>query len=215
MAKILVPYQVDRLIAPTIPHLMPAETWPSQTVRMDLLVAHSAALDKLKAFRTDISMKAKEILRWAIVLGSGGLGLYVLGDAVPNMTRDVVRGDISSVVFGLLLLAILAGPPLTLSYLVFRRQYRPIAAVLIAMAALFVFTKVLRLVTESGVMEYVMRAPLENHSGPSGLALSFFCLLVSLLCLLAPFYAAGWIFRRGKKLIERCLPEAAREERTV
>lgn len=135
----------------------------------------------------NIKTLAKEILRWSVIAVSGGCGVWLLIEAV----RSVVHGHgdwvVALVEIGLSVL--IAIPCFAVAYFCLRRQYRKLYPFLGMVGSIAIFAELSLLPEQLGVRQFLYRQIHENHFW------AFLGLLLALLIVFVPIYAAAWFYR--------------------
>jgi len=144
-------------------------------------------------------MKAKEILRWAVILLFGFVGLSFFRMCLPMFRLD---SEVLwfRLVFALFLTALMAGLPLAISYFAFRRQYGNVSTVVAFLGAFVLFGSLSSLMSKIPIDDFL------KGLEPQWQALALFPLLFSLLF---PFFAARWFYRFSLRLVRRFFPALA------
>lgn len=142
----------------------------------------------------------KTALRWLVVSGFGGYGIYTLVEGIvfASSNRDVH----SATVWLFVLSSMLAysGLWIAIACFVLRRQYRHLCTLVSVLAAVIVFGFLVSLAFRLRLYE---RLRAWNDS-------AWFLLIalpLSLAALLIPFYGARWAFRRGQSILSRFIPD--------
>jgi hypothetical protein len=153
---------------------------------------------------SNIKTLVKEILRWGVIIASGGYGVWQLFDAGR---RIILRwnGDLFDVLFLLLFPTIIAVPFLAVAYICLRRQYRKLFLVLGVIGSLVIFFELFFLPEQLGIFQFMDRHTDENHS------FAILGLPIILLSFFGPIYAAAWFFRFCHRLAN---PGMEKEPRT-
>jgi hypothetical protein len=128
---------------------------------------------------------AKEILRWAAIVASGGCGLWILAPTGLSVLRW--NGGWFSFLI-LFLSLVFAAPCFAVACICWRRQYRKLFMVLGVVGSIAVFGECLLLPGQFGIYEFFGSHARENP------AIGILGLPLSLLFLFGPAYAAGWFF---------------------
>ena len=135
--------------------------------------------------------RAKEIVRWAVIVASGGCGLWLLAEAARACFHVRWRGEwFDLFIFSTLFLFVLAATaPLSIAYICFRRQYRRLYLVLGVVGAVIVFGECMSLPDQLGIYRIAGHPPHENP------VFAVLGLPLALLFLFGPAYAAAWFYR--------------------
>ena len=151
--------------------------------------------------------RAKAVLRWSVIVGSGSFGVYCYASTIPSLFTSTEPDRVTWWLHLLLALPVLLvfSPPLFIPYFVWRGDYRRLAGFLNGIGAVCVFfaasslcRPLLPLLAPKG--DHLTETPWTMVLGLAAAA----CLL------LGPFYAAGWFYRLAQRLTTRWLftPEA-------
>jgi hypothetical protein len=134
----------------------------------------------------------KEILRWIVILATGGAGLWLLGDVVRRGVGTRFNGDWTDI-FGLMMLILLvlaAAPFWATAYFCWHRQYRKLFLVLGIVGCVVLFLGLPMVFEELGLFKSViMRQGIGENLGfgflefPIGLLITF-----APICAAAGFY---------------------------
>lgn len=144
-------------------------------------------------------MKAKELLRWAMIVAFSSLGLYALPAHLRAIHHGYVERDWLWVIFSLWFGMLVTGIPLAISYLVFRRAYRRLTSIAAFLAALVLWSALMSLQRHFKVDEFFYSQVTVRTW------FLFIALPVTLLGLFGPIYAAAWFYRRCMRLADRYL----------
>jgi hypothetical protein len=152
---------------------------------------------------THLTTLAKEMLRWVVIVASGGYGLWQLIYAGRGVMRWT--GDWLALAFTLVFPLLVAAPFLAVAYICLRRQYRKLFLVLGVIGCIVVFAGLSALFEQLGMFQFMDRQEHENRG------LAFLFLPLVLLSLFGPIYAAAWFFRLCRRL---AYPEMGKKPKT-
>lgn len=145
---------------------------------------------------SDTKSFVKEILRWLVIVTSGGYGVWQLLDASRRAIGMRWNGDWSDILGFIvpLMPLLVAAPFLAVSYICFRRQYRKLFIVLGVIGCIAVFAELSALPEQLGMFQFMDRHIHENHD------YAFLGLPLAFLVVFGPIYAAAWFYRLCQRL---------------
>ncbi|NLE38737.1 MAG: hypothetical protein GX621_12000 [Pirellulaceae bacterium] len=144
-----------------------------------------------------MSRCGSNLLRWCVIAGFGGFGVWQLVGA----GHDVIarwNGNWLDAFFRCVFPLALASLSFAVALICLRRQYGELVTIASALGGLAVFLVLMSLPGRLGINEF-MDQQLRNDSD-----FVFIALLVSLICLFGPIYATG-AFLRFCKWLWHCL----------
>ena len=140
----------------------------------------------------------RETLRWVVIAAAGGVGIKAAWAEGWHIVTGW-NGDWLGAAVSLLFILVLAGLPLTVAYIVLRRQYGKLFVLLgmVGAAVLFVFLNAM--IEQSGAFQFFERRIPD----------SFYAVLTIpfiLLMFLGPIYVAAGFFRLCLRLARKISP---------
>jgi ABC-type branched-subunit amino acid transport system permease subunit len=141
-------------------------------------------------------LNTKRTLRWLVIAGFGGYGIYTLVEGVLHVSA---KPDVHWAAFWFFLFPVMlvsSGLLIAVAYFVLRRQYRHLCTLVSVLAAVIVFGFLISLPDRLGLQERLRTL----DDSPWFLLIA---LPTSLAALLIPFYGARWAYRRGQAILSR------------
>ena len=148
---------------------------------------------------------AKEILRWVVIVASGGFGLWQVVEAGRGIMRW--NGDWLDALVVLVFPLVAATPFLAVAYICLRRQYRKLFIVLGVIGSVAIYILLYTLPDWLGVHEFIGNHIQKNHD------LAFLAVPLVFVLLFGPICLAAWFFRLCHRLAYP-LPTWARTPKT-
>jgi hypothetical protein len=153
-------------------------------------------------------MNTKKTLRWLVITGFGGYGIYTL---VKDILHVSAKPDVHGAAFWFFLLPFMlvySGLFIAVAYFVLRRQYRHLCMLVSVLAAVIVFGFLISLTDRLDLPER-LRA---WDDSPWAILIA---LTLSLAALLIPFYGARWAYRRGQVILSRFIHDDTPPQRAA
>jgi len=136
-----------------------------------------------------MQMNTKSMLRWLVVGGFAGYGIYSLVDGMIDLAQQHGGHWVFRWLFLAPLTVVVSGVFLTISYFTFTRQYRRLCSLIAVVVAVAVFGCIISVPDWLGITDW-------DGPGAHGI-LSVVGGLLSILALVAAWYGARWIYRRA------------------
>ena len=134
-------------------------------------------------------------MRWVVIAGFGGYGIYTLIDGILHVSA---KPDVHWAAFWFFLLPFLlvySGLFMAVAYLTFAQQYRRLCALIAFVAAITAFSCIIWIPEWLGLADW---ADPRAHGADS-----FIEGLASIAALVAGWYGARWVYRRAHTFLLR------------
>lgn len=151
-------------------------------------------------------LNTKNTLRWLVIAGFGGYGIYTLANGILDVSAKPVVHWAVFWFFLLPFMLVYCGLFIAVAYFVLRRQYRHLCTLVSLLAAIIVFGFLISLPNRLGLYERLR----EWGASPGAILIA---LPFSLAGLLIPFYGARWAYRRGQVILSRFIHDDTPRQR--